>query len=924
MVRTLTLLVLVVLVSGHLRADQSIVFEKHVRPILKANCFHCHGEEGNREGKLDLRLRRLIVEGGESGAAIEPGNVAASYLLERVQTGEMPPGDKKLAEQDVQTIEAWIAQGAKTARAEPESIGDGPLFTEEERQFWSFQPIRRPELPAVASPNRARTPIDHFVLDRLEHEGLAMSADADRVTLIRRVYFDLLGLPPLPEVIESFVADRSPISYEQLVDQLLASPHYGERWGRHWLDVAGYADSEGGTEEDQVRSSAFRYRDYVVCSFNDDKPFDQFIREQLAGDEMVPAPFRNLSAEAIEKLTATGFLRMAPDPTAASEIDQNVARNEVIADTIKIVSTSLLGLTVGCARCHDHRYDPISQVDYYQMRAILEPAYDWKNWRAPPDRLISMYTDAERELANQIEAKAAVVDHERAAKVRHYIDRTLEEELATLDEALRQPLRVAYKLPEDERTAAQKRLLQEYPSTQSISEDSLYLYDRRRQKRANQIDTERVAKEQRILEETSREHPGETVTLETLRQFNPAAADDIERDKATAAQLRAETSASNLEPYTKRAAEIRAEIPKEGFIRALTEPASPVPATFVFERGDHEQPKAQIQPNELAILGLIDLPTNDTQLSTTGRRLAYARHLTNGHHPLVARVIVNQIWMGHFGRGLVNSPGNFGFLGERPTHPELLDWLADEFMRGGWQVKRLHKLIMLSSVYRQSSRRTEGLDAVDPNNRLYARMSIQRLESEAIRDSILAVSGDLNQKMYGEPVPVMEDKVGQIVLGQETLDAERIPTETIPLHGEEFRRSLYVQVRRSRPLGVLETFDTPVMTPNCPIRSTSNVAPQSLMLMNNQFIIDQAARFARRVQTEVGDDLPSQIIRAWLLALGRRPSADEVTSAEAYVEKQAKSFTAKQENTDPVTAQHDALSTLCQALISANRFIYID
>ena len=319
---------------------EDVLFEQHVRPILKAHCFHCHGEAGEKEGGLDLRLKRFMLAGGDSGAAVMEGQTAESLLLERVRSGEMPPGDdKRLSEKDVATLEAWIASGAKTAREEPETLTDEPIFTEEERSYWAFQPVVRPDVPKLKNAERIRTPIDAFMLAKQDH----FTADADRERLIRRAYFDLIGLPPTPEQIDAFLADESPTAWETFVSELLASPHYGERWGRHWLDVAGYADSEGYTDEDRERKHAWRYRDYVIRSFNADKPFDQFVQEQLAGDEMVPQPHKNLSPDAIDKLTATGFLRMAPDGTASGGIDKPLAQNQVIADTLQIVGSSLLG-----------------------------------------------------------------------------------------------------------------------------------------------------------------------------------------------------------------------------------------------------------------------------------------------------------------------------------------------------------------------------------------------------------------------------------------------------------------------------------------------------------------------------------------------------------------------------------------------------
>ena len=347
----------------------AVTFEQHVRPIFKAYCFDCHGAEAEHKGGLDLRLRRLIVKGGESGPAIVAGDTAASLLLEKLHAGEMPPSEKKVPAEQIARIEAWIAAGAPTLHDEPAEIGPEVDITPEERSYWAFQPPAVPAIPSFASTDRVRTLIDAVLLGRLREKGLSFSPDADRLTLIRRASFDLLGLPPTPEEIARFVADPAPDAYEQLIDRLLASPHYGERWGRHWLDVAGYAESRGSTA-DAPRPFAYKYRDYVIRALNADKPLNEFIVEQLAGDELVPQPHANLSPDQIEKLAATGFLRMAVDPTGTVP-DLEQASNQVLADTIKIVSSALLGLTVGCAQCHDHRYDPISQRDYYALRADL-------------------------------------------------------------------------------------------------------------------------------------------------------------------------------------------------------------------------------------------------------------------------------------------------------------------------------------------------------------------------------------------------------------------------------------------------------------------------------------------------------------------------------------------------------------------------
>lgn len=850
-----------------------LTYEADIRPILKANCFRCHGGEEGTESGLDLRLRRLMATGGDSGPAITPGDRAGSLLYQRIASGEMPPTERKLSDVELATIGNWIDAGAPTARAEPETLEPGLLITPEEREFWSFQPIPAGvPIPSFASTDRVRTPVDAFVARRLREAGLSFSPDAPRAVLLRRAYFDLIGLPPSREELAHFLADTDPQAYERAIDRLLDSPHYGERWGRHWLDVAGYADSDGYTSADTVRPFAYKYRDYVIRSLNADKPFDEFITEQLAGDELTDRDFAKLTPEKIEKLAATGFLRMAADGTATGGIDQDLARNQVMADTIKIVTTSLLGLSVGCAQCHDHRYDPIPQADYYRLRAVFEPAYDWKNWRTPAQRLVSLWTQAERAQAAEVDAEAGKVRAKRNAKQAEFMAQALDQELEKYDAELQGALRLAYHTPADKRTDQQKRLLELNPSV-NISAGVLY-------------------------------------------QYLPKAAEELKKIDAEIAK-------------------IVAKKPFQDFIPVLNEVPDKVPATYVFHRGDHQQPGDEITPGGLTVCGppgqRLEIPANDPELATTGRRLALARWITGPDNPLTARVLVNRVWLNHFGRGLVNTPGDFGATGEQPTHPELLDWLAREFMAGGWKLKRMHRLIMTSTAYRQSSVRDDQRAALDPEDRLYWRMPLRRLDAEAVRDRILATSGVLNLKMFGPPIPVKEDGVGQVVVGP---DAPQ-PGAQLPAGHEAFRRSLYVQARRSQPLAVLHVFDQPVMETNCDRRASSTVATQALMLMNSQFILRQAGYFAARVRQLESGDPARQVQAAWQLAFGRQPESDELERALAFLAAQ----TSAAPPPEPVVAAGagkpqadkqataptlDPLVNLCQALLSTNEFLYVE
>ncbi len=862
-------------------AETPLTFEAHIRPILKAQCFHCHGEEEEKKGGLDLRLVRFMTQGGESGPAVEPGK-AQSLLLDRITSDEMPPGEKKLTAAEKSLIERWIAAGAKTAKPEPQQLSE---FTDEEVGFWSFQPVRRPPLPQVLARDRVRTPIDAFILAKLEAQQLTFSPEADRRALIRRAYFDLVGLPPAPEAVDRFVHDPAPDAYERLIDELLESPRYGERWARHWLDVAGYADSDGYSDKDLERKYAYKYRDYLIRALNADRPWNELIQEQLAGDELAPAGFKNLSPADADKLIATGFLRMGPDGTGDAAVDQNVARNDCVAETIKIVSTSLLGLTVGCAQCHTHRYDPITHVDYHRLRAVFEPALDWKLWRVPQARLVSLWSDEQKALAAQCDADVKRLTQERTDAYEQLAHEVRERGMEGLDESLKQQLREAFKTPVAKRSAEQKALLVKYPKA------------------------------------------------------NIPVATFLERNAPKEYKAITDRFAPLLEAAQKRR-------PAEDFAHCLTEIPGRVSPTFLFHRGDFNQPKQAIEPGELAVLcstGGGKIATDDAQLPTSGRRLAYARHLTDGRHPLVGRVFVNRVWLHHFGRGIVNTPGDFGALGERPTHPELLDWLADEFVASGWKLKQLHRLMMTSSVYRQKSSAEFGVGnaesvastrhstlrtphSVDADNRLLWRVNLRRLDAETLRDAILSTSGKLTHKLYGPAVPVAPDEAGQVIIGVDTRDGAGRPTgKKVPLFEEEFRRSVYVQVRRTLPLAMLDAFDAATPVPNCTARSSSTVAPQSLLLMNNDFVVQQSDHFAARIIAQAGKDLTEQARQAWRLALAIDANAEQLATAVAFIRAQTDDYGAiKTPSMMANVREQRALSALCQALYCSNAFLYVD
>lgn len=861
--------------------EDTLVFEKEVRPLLKEHCFHCHGEEEEdvRAG-LDVRLVRFLKMGGESGPAIVPGNPSASLLLEQLKSGEMPKGKGRLPDHEIAVIENWIAQGAGTARPEPESLGPDHQFTEEERSWWSLQPIEKPPIPDTE--DSYENPIDAFVARRLQEKGLDFSPEADPRILARRVSFDLAGLPPTAELL------AGEPDFEEVVDRLLASPAYGERWARHWLDVAGYADSDGYTEKDLERKHAWRYRDYVIRSLNGDKPYDAFVREQLAGDEIAAlenvhanSPTEEGKARYEELMTATGFLRMAPDGTGA--INNLTSRNDCITDTLKIVSTALYGLTIQCAQCHDHRYDPVSQEDYYRLRAVFEPGFDVPGWRNPNGRLVSLQTKEEAAIAAEIEAEAKKLDQERLSKQEEFIAEVLEKLLLKADEGIRDALRDAYRTEAKERSDEQNRLLAANPNVKQLSAGSLYLYDS---------------------------------TFKTKH-------------------------ANTLKEMAAKAAEVRKKKPEVRYVHAFAEVAQKpeaIPATHLFFRGDYESPKEKVSPGDLSVLGQwrdVSVSEVSDDGPTSGRRLSFARSLTDGEHPLLARVIVNRAWMHHFGRGLVESAGDFGKLGSEPTHPDLLNWLTADFMEHGWSLKRLHRQILTSRTWRQQSTRNAVRDEIDPDNLWLSRQNVRRLEAETIRDALLAVSGKLNPKRFGKPVPVMKTAEGSVVVGVDTSDSAGRPSgKYVSLEGEEFRRSVYIQVRRTRPLDMFQAFDAPdMMEANCEVRPVTTVSPQSLLLMNNAVMREFAQHFAEQTRSRGGPDLRSRVVAAWEQIYHRPPADDELAAGVEFVEAQQAYYEknpaklekvagpAEKENAEPELL---ALAALGHALMSANEFLYID
>jgi hypothetical protein len=861
-------LVLLVLVCAPVAgiADDPVPlrFERDVAPILQARCVKCHGAD-TRKADLDLRAPAAMRLGGKNGPVLVAGKADASELYLQLAEGTMPPeGEARPSAAEVATIRAWIDGGAITERDVVP-----PVVTEStgSRRDPMFRPAAPPAIPVPRSLGLVRTPIDAFMLARLEQHALDFAPEAERPVLLRRLTFDLTGLPPTPEELDDFVADARPDSYERAVDRLLESPHHGERWGRHWLDAAGYADTVGMDNDAaiiRVRDGLWRYRDYVVHAFNADMPFDQFVREQLAGDEMDDwRSMPSFTPEVRVRLIATGFLRTAIDDTTENELNRPLERYQVLHGTIANVTSSLLGLTVACARCHDHKYDPIPQRDYYRLMAVFTPAYNVEKWQQAHERHIADIAPAEQRAIDAANAEAdrqvAAAKAAIAALRAPYAEALLGLKLVALPEAVRQPIRAALALAEDKRHAVERFLVDRYGSRLKIE------------------------------------------PAEIEKAIGP-------EDRARLADLERQIGHWNGQKRS------------YGKIQALVE-AGPPPVTKLLRRGNHETPGVEVQPGVLS--ALCESPGDATMPSacagpSSGRRTALARWLTEPDTPaaaLLARVFVNRVWQHHFGRGLVVAAENFGRMGTPPSHPELLEWLAADFVAHGWSVKRLHRLIMLSTVYRQAAERQDArAQAADPENALFWKKPLWRLEAEAVRDAALAVAGTLDRSTGGPPVPLDPRPDGEVV----------VATKNLPSPTAACRRSLYLLQRRNYPLSVLGVFDVPLMNGNCPRRTNSVVPLQALTMLNGAFALEQAAQFADRLLREEPADNGRRVGRAFRLALARTPTADEMARALALVAAQKERRLATDPATRPATAERRAWADLGLVLFNTSEFLYVE
>ncbi len=833
--------------------------QQAAREILENNCLICHGTA--RMSGLDLRTKETILKGGKRGPAVVPGKAEESLLyLAVTHKGElkMPLGKEPLPSGDVEILRAWINEGARW---------DEPVVKTGEPSWWAFRKPRRPPVPSVKAAAWVHNPIDAFILGKLEEKGLKPAPPADKRTLVRRAYFDLLGLPPGPAEVKDFVKDSSPTAYEKLIDRLLASPRYGEKWGRHWLDVVRYADT-GGFSNDVYFPDAWRYRDYVIKSLNDDKPYDRFVQEQIAGDELWPDTLElegtaEIPAQKLEHLEArigTGLYTIGPigDQTV---FNGDVRRHEWLADTADTTGAAFLGLTVGCAQCHDHKFDPIPQRDYYRLQAL--------------------FAGSEVKEIPVVSPKAFYLFNSGLLRVRA-IDE-FKGELLRLDDLVRK------RIKKEEKAKFPRQVVEAY----EVSED------KRTPKQLELADQLDNAIEARM------DKDGDLQPVPKKQEYTVA---EWEKRQGLLQKIG--------EGYLK----VQARYPTA----AVLGHSDLVPEVHIALRGDPKQPGEKVGPGFLSVLSDgKDLSEAAGRSLVPQRRTALALWLTQPDHPLTARVMVNRLWQGHFGRGIVGTPNDFGRQGELPTHPELLDWLAMEFVERSWSLKSMHRLMMLSNTYQMSDQFDENNVRIDADNRYFWRMNRRRMEAEDLRDSVLAVAGKLNLKMGGPAVvlPLSQEELANLGGGDY---AFKWP----PTHDPEEmnRRSVYLYVKRSFPLPMFATFDMPSSSLSCPRRDVTTVAPQALALLNSSFMLTQAEQFATRLVKEQGQTPDAWIEAGFQLALGRTPSQREKQKFLEFLsqneagEKKSAGQPSQNVGGDP----SPALVKLCLVLFNLNEFVYID
>jgi len=798
--------------SGPTR-EQVEFFEKQVRPLLVEHCYSCHSQaKGSLGGDLALDSRAALLEGGGSGPAVIPGNPEKSPLIKAIgYAGKLKmPKKYKLKDQEIAVLTAWVKDGAPWP-AEATATIDGPKLrppgkiTDEDRRYWAIQPLREGPAPTLANDTWSANDIDRFILQKLQDKKLKPAPMASRSALVRRLTFDLHGLPPTPEEIHAAESDPSKDWYEKLVDRLLASPRYGERWGRHWLDLARYAESDG-YRADEYRPLAWRYRDYVIRSFNDDKPYDRFVREQLAGDEIDP--------DNPEALVATGFLRHG-----LYEFNQRDARGQwdtILNDITDTTGEVFLGLGMGCARCHDHKFDPILQKDYYRLRAFFAG--------------ITLHDNLPVATAQQVREhnEKLAAWQEKTADIRKELDAFLKAE----------------------RDKAERGAIAKFPADI--------------QAMMKKAPSQRTPQEQQLADLAYRQVTFEFDRLEA--KYKGEAKEKLEALKKRLAEF----DADKPEP-----------LPLALTVRDVGRQAAPTVVALKREG------KTTIEPGFLTLLD--EKPTAVQSMPTsTGRRTALADWLTRPDHPLATRVVANRIWQYHFGRGLVATSSDFGNLGDKPTHPELLDWLARRFVQDGSSFKKMHRLILTSATYRQSATPSPEAQKEDPRNLLWARFDVRRLEAEQVRDSILSVTGELNLEAGGPGVEIARP-----------------------------RRSIYTKTMRNNRDPLLAVFDSPEGFHSTAQRHVTTTPTQALLMINSPFMVARGRALADRIAKEKTSD-DDRIERAFQLCFGRATTVKEREGALAFLREQEQKVGSKGNR------RQQALADFCHVLLNANEFLYVD
>ncbi|QDS88007.1 Planctomycete cytochrome C [Rosistilla ulvae] len=912
--RQLSILLFSLFYGSAIAADTPVDFVKDVRPILQQRCYSCHAEQKQKSG-FRLDIKASAFDGGDGyGAAIVAGDVDGSPLIELVTSDDedmrMPPGADGLPAAEIDILTRWVQQGAVW----PDGVDLAQL--EDRTDHWSFKPLSFPPKesatgqttddggPRPAGADR----IDAFIREKLEANDLALSAPAPRRDWIRRVYFDLIGLPPTPAQVAAFEQDQSDDAHRRVVDQLLASQHYGERWGQHWLDVVRYADTHG-FEVNTTRPNAWPYRDYVIEAFNNDTPYDQFIHEQLHGDSL-------------QKDAATGFLVTAaallPGQIGKDDASKRLARQDELAEIVINTSDAFLGLSVGCARCHDHKFDAVSHEDYFAMQAFFSGV---KYGERP---IASVENDERTAEAEKLETRLREIDTELQQQI----------DLANLAETNPQLNRLPFAAMDARFVRFTIHDCNRHPSLgliePCVDEFEIIAADPVETNVAlASLGTKVTASGSRTSDKHRLEHvndgqygnsrswmsdtAGRGWLLFELAEPTSIQRVDWSRDRQqklgdrlpTMFTLEAGPSldamqhlAGLTDEQVKRSLTLREE--KEAIEQKLAQLNSrpmvfagvfskPVPTPFL-RRGDPEQPGEPVPPAVLSALGDIQL---DEETPDQERRIALADWIASPDNPLTARVMVNRVWQWHFGTGLVATPSDLGRSGERPSHPLLLDWLASEFIRSGWSVKHLHRLIVLSTTYGQSNQIDPHSQGIDADVRLLWRFPSRRLEAEAIRDSMLAVNGRLNGTTGGPGFDLFKSRGGLSGFP---------PIESFSNKG--LRRMVYAHKIRMEPESVFGAFDCPDAGQSTARRQQSTTPIQALNLFNSVFTIEQSDALASRAETEMGPDVKDQIRFIYRLALAREPEADELETAESLV------------------IQH-GLPTLCRAIYNSNEFLFI-